>query len=362
MITAYLMAIILVIPVLILHEILSSNRKGNNHSRYSIVAWYVILVFVIIIGLRDLASISIEHFIHNDEYQYRKSYDLLIGTPFTLSNINSYEWGRYLLDWTLANVFKNSQMWVFCYALITNYLYVRTIKRYVKPFWFGIFLYITVGVFSFQMNQTSSLLSSAILLLGINFIIERKFWKYLLVVIIASGIHFSAWIVLPLYFVLNKKFFTKGTVLWVIISVLFMSGFNYISNIILPKTPYINYLYEINSEDAYGVNIFRVLIFSSVFIFILIFKEKPLNYSRVDQYFSNVIVVLLAINITSAAYVYIYRFNEFFIIALIYMLPRVVYSFQRSVRYPILIVVVIGFLIFGLQQNWSELYKNIIFG
>jgi transmembrane protein EpsG len=360
MIIAYLMALILVVPVLVLQELMSKNKKGRNE-RYTIVAWYVILVFVIIVGLRDTASISVEYFRQSDEFRYRKAFDLLIGTPFSLSNITSFEWGRYFLDWTLANIFKDSQMWVFSYALITNYLYVKTIKKYVKPFWLGIFLYITVGLLTFQMNGTTSVLASAILLKGIDYVVKRKFWKFLLIVFVAGGIHFSAWIMLPLYFVLTKKVFTKGTPLWIAISVLFMFGFNSIANFILPKTPYASYLYQINSEEAYGVNIFRVLIFSAVYIFILIFVKKIKNYSVVDRYFTNIVVVLLSINIVSSIYVYIYRFNEIFIFALIYMLPRVAYSFRGNIRYPILILFIIAFIIFGIQQNWNVLYENILF-
>jgi transmembrane protein EpsG len=360
MILAYLMALILVVPVLIFHELMSKNNKAKI-KRYTIVAGYVLLVFVIIVGLRDTASISIEYMRQSDEFRYRKAFDLLVGTPFSFSNVTSFEWGRYILDWTLANIFKDSQIWVFTYALITNYLYIKAIKKYVKPFWLGVFLYITVGLLTFQMNGTASVLASAILLTGINYITGRNFWKFLFVVFIAGGIHFSAWIMLPLYFVLTKKIFTKATPLWIAISVLFMFWFNSLANLILPKTPYAYYLHQINSEAAYGVNIFRILIFLAIYIFILLFIKKIKDYSVVDRYFTNVVVVLLSINIVSSIYVYIYRFNEIFIFALIYMLPRVINSFNRSLRYPILVLVIIAFFIFGIQQNWNVLYENILF-
>jgi len=107
MIIAYLMTLVLVIPVLVFQELLSKNKKmGNVRYRYTIVAWYVVFVFVIIAGLRDTATISIEHLRQSDEQTYRRTFDLLIGASFSLSNIASFEWGRYFLDWTLANVFK----------------------------------------------------------------------------------------------------------------------------------------------------------------------------------------------------------------------------------------------------------------
>lgn len=361
MIIVYLLALLLVIPVLIIQEVLSNKTINNRKNRYSIVSWYVIFILVMIAGLRDTASISLEFSRQSDEFAYRQAFNLLIGAPFSLSNIISFEWGRYFLDWTLANLFKDSQMWVFTYALISNVLFVKAIKRYVKPFWFGVFLFITLGLLSFQMNGTTTVLASAILLQGIDHVIERKFWRYFVVVFIAAGIHFSAWIMLPLYFLLTKKSFTKATPIWFVVSLVFMFGFNSIANFILPKTPYSYYLYQINSDQGYGVNIFRVLSFSVIYIFILYFTKKIKNFTVIDRYFTNMVIVLLSMNIASLAYVYIYRFNELFIFAIIYLLPRVIYSFRVSIRYSILIIIIITFFVFGLQQTWNVLYENILF-
>ncbi|TYS69704.1 EpsG family protein [Sutcliffiella horikoshii] len=360
MITAYFLALLLVVPILVLRELFSKDSKGRNE-KYTIVMWYVVFIFVIITGLRDTATISVDLLRQSDEYNYRQAFYQLINTPFSLSNVNSFEWGRYLFDWTLANFFKDSQVWVFSYALLTNILFVKTIRKYVKPLWFGVFLYITVGVFTFQMNGTTSVLAGAILFSGIKFAANRNFFKYFLVIFVAAGIHFSAWVMLPLYFILTKKSFSKATPVWFIISVLFMIFFESIANFILPKTPYGHYLSHINSDEVYGVSILRTLIFSSIYIFILTFKSKIKNYNLVDRYCTNIIVLLLFINISSLAYVYIYRFNELFIFALIYMLPRVLYSFQKNIRYPLLLLIIIAFFIFGLQQNWNNLYENILF-
>ncbi|ANU17909.1 hypothetical protein BBI11_13090 [Planococcus maritimus] len=360
MIIAYLVALILVMPILVIHELMMKS-KNSKRKEYTMVMIYTVIIFLVITGLRDTATISIEHYRQSDELTYRRTFDMLIGTRFSLLNVNSFEWLRYVLDWTLANVFKSSQIWVFTYAFITNFLYVYAIRKYVKPFWVGIFLYITVGVFIFQMNGTTTVLASAILLQSFRFAIERKFWKYLFVVFIASGIHFSAWVMLPLYFVLTKKFFTKGTPIWIMISILFMFGFNSIANFILPKTPYAHYLYQINGEEIQGVNVLRIITFVTVYFFILTFTKKIKNFSSTDRYFTNMIIILLTINIASGVYVYIYRFNEIFIFALIYMLPRIIYSFRSSIRYFLLLVFLLAFFIFGIQQSWNILYENILF-
>ncbi|WP_331700601.1 EpsG family protein [Paenibacillus sp. IITD108] len=356
------MALILVIPNLILQEnLIKSNMKINTQkSGNNILIYYVLIVFVIIIGLRDTASISLDHFRQSDELNYRNAFNLLIGSTFSLANITSYEWARYLLDWSLANLFKHSQVWVFIYALITNYVFIKAINKYVQPFWFGVFLYITVGLFTFQMNGTTSVLAGAIILKSIDYLIERKFLKYLFVIFLAAGIHFSAWIMVPLFFVLNKRSFSKGIIVWVLLSLFFLFNFQNIANFLLPKTPYAYYLYQINSVNSYGVNIWRTIIFVCIYLFIILKFKKIKDKVELDYIFINMIVVLILINIISIAYVYLYRFNELFIFSLIYMLPRVLNHFNGSIRILLYAIFTIAFIIFGLQQNWNALYENIL--
>lgn len=353
MLNVYFLTLLLVIPVLVSVEKRSNISKRAN--RFAV--WYTIIIFLIIMGFRDNATISILNGRQSDEYNYRKAFELLIGSSFSLKNIQSLEWARYLLDWLLANIFKNSQTWVFVYAAITNILFVKAIRRFIQPFWMGIFLYITVGLYTFQINGTTSVISAAILTLAIKPIVERRFIKTLLIIAIAAGFHSSAWIMLPLYFVLTNKKISKTTFLWIIVSLVFMIYFVDIANIILPHTPYTHYLYQINSSNIYGVNVLRSIFFLIVYAFIL-FRSRKIKYkSDYDIYFNNSIIALIFINIVSLSYVYMHRFNELFIFALIVMLPRVINTFKNNEKILVLFFVLLSFLIFGIQQNWNVLYK-----
>ncbi len=55
------------------------------------------------------------------------------------------------------------------------------------------------------LNITRQSLAVAIILLGYQYIVERKLIRYLLIVFIASGFHISALLALPLYLLINKK-------------------------------------------------------------------------------------------------------------------------------------------------------------
>src|SRR5690554_5971842 len=128
MLSVYFLTLVLVLPVLIITEKKSNSLRRSNN----LAILYTIIVFLLIMGLRDNATISILNGRQSDEYNYRRAFELLTGTDFTLYNVKSFEWVRYIIDWILANTFKNSQVWVFVYAFITNVLFVKAIKKYIK--------------------------------------------------------------------------------------------------------------------------------------------------------------------------------------------------------------------------------------
>ena len=69
-----------------------------------------------------------------------------------------------------------------------------------------------------NLVQIRAGLAYVIIIWGIKYIQEKQFWKYLLLVLIASLFHTSAWIALPLYFLsnwidVNKKIIIIGLVI-----------------------------------------------------------------------------------------------------------------------------------------------------
>lgn len=361
MLFAYIITLFLVLPILLVHNKITKSKENKKQGYLNIlVICYVILIFILVTGFRDIASVSKGLLSINDEYRYRLAFNSLINTPFSFSNVNSYEWARYVLDWTIANFFGDSQMWVFIYALITNILFVRTINKYVKPLWFGIFLFITVGLFTFQMNATTQLLAAAILSVSIGYVIKRKFFKFLLVLVVAAGFHTSAWLMLPLYFIITKKFLSKSILFSVFIGLILYAQFDLIAGFFLPSTSYDFYLNQIRSGESYGVNIFRVLCFIILFVFILVSKKRIDDLSVKDNFFINNITILLIINIVSIAYVYVSRLDVYFYISLIYMLPRTINLYSGRQKFFTLLIIVTAFFVFGLQQNWNLPYGNIL--
>ncbi|MGO2118134.1 MAG: EpsG family protein [Fusobacterium sp.] len=350
MIKIYLISLILIIPLFFFEKKMSKNLR----------MYYIFFIFLLIMGFRDNATISVLNLRQSDEYNYRMFFEKLVNSKINLSNAKSFEIGNYMVTWLMANIFKFSQSWIFLYSFITNYLFLRFIKIYIKPFWLGVFLYVTVGLYTFQINAIRSILAASILTLVVKPFIEENTKKVFLITLVAASFHFSAWIMFFIYFFRKVFFLKKGVFFWLVLSFGVMLNFKKIVNIILIKTPYAYYLHRINSSNAYGVNMYRVGIFVILYILILFFYKKIKNQTKEDIFFEKCLKILLFFEIVSLSYVYVHRFNDLLYFSLIYLIPRILNTFEKKNKRILTIILVISFFIFGLQQNYGILCENIL--
>jgi len=93
----------------------------------------------------------------------------------------------------------------------TAFSFGRFIYKYSKLPWMSAYMFLTLQFFDLSMSGVRQILSIAILLFSYDFIINRKFIKFLLVVLLATTIHTSAVMFLIIYplakFKINKKFY-----------------------------------------------------------------------------------------------------------------------------------------------------------
>ena len=94
---------------------------------------------------------------------------------------------------------------IFLSELVVVVLYVRTIHKYSPMFALSMCLYLFMGEWTGAFNGVRQYLASAVLFAGSRFIVEKKFIKYLITVFIASMFHVTAWVMLSLYFFMNRK-------------------------------------------------------------------------------------------------------------------------------------------------------------
>lgn len=217
----------------------------------------------------------------NDVHEYEYFFKQYTESGYGLFDFSSYsdlsvksEFGWVLINQLCEPLgFYGMRAVLFC---IENYIIYRFISRNVTPKW----LWLAVFVYTFNtdfMVLSSSMmrqwLSMCIIILGTEFIEKKKWLIYVLLVLIASSIHRSALICLPLVFLPKLfKYELKSQALVLFIPVFFIyfifSGFlvDYMSIFLRQEDAYTNYM---SASDSTGLGIVN---FIKLGVYLLVFR------------------------------------------------------------------------------------------
>lgn len=203
-----------------------------------------------------------------------------IKAPSRLSDFD-FSWSLKAPGFDLMEVlFKSAfgfhyQYWIFFLALVSSIALMKPLYRYSPMFGFSLFLFIATTQFTWLLNGVRQFLAVTIIFAATNLVINKKFWKYLLVVFVAYTIHNTAIIMLPVYFIARNKLWSKQfgifLLLFLIISI-FIESFAPVANYLLSGTAYENSFSEALSYE--GTNISRVLVASLPVILAFFYRKK----------------------------------------------------------------------------------------
>lgn len=209
-----------------------------------------------------------------------------------------------------------------------------------------------------EMTQIRTGVASAFLLLSIKPNMERNLKKFLLFAILGFLFHYSAILILPLWF-LSKKINVKilGISIFVGYASFFL-GLNFVRIIPIPgiqeKIQAYLTLQEINNEE---VNVFGYLYLLRILIFyILLFNYK--KFSKYNIYFPLLLniyaISLVAFTIFGKIPAFSSRVSELMGVVEIILIPMLVYLFRVQILSR-LIVVLVALLFLLVNLYYVEL-------
>ena len=123
------------------------------------------------------------------------------------------ELGFFWLGCIIKSISDNPQVYLGTIAGISLFFLYKDLKKYSILPLIGLCTYIARFFMGRNLVQIRAGLAYLIVLWGIKYIQEKKFWHFIVLVWVASLIHFSSWIALPLYFIHNWLPVNKKTIL-----------------------------------------------------------------------------------------------------------------------------------------------------
>lgn len=193
--------------------------------------------------------------------------------PSSLSGISNYiagvkkDQGFYFISAVIKCIIGNrNTVYFIIVAAVQCFLLFKIYRRYSTSFVISFFLFIaSTDYVSWIFNGMRQFVAVTITVACFPWILQKKYVKAVIGILIASLFHQSALLVLPFVFIVQGKAWNKKTLLFVmvvIMAVVFADRFTDILDNMLAETQYKNVVTDWEEFQDDGTNIFRVLVYS----------------------------------------------------------------------------------------------------
>jgi len=306
----------------------------------------------IFIGLGDMIG-------GYDRYIYGAMFDNIADTVRSDTNVltmlyyvRGNEYVYFLWEAIVAHITANRYVFILFTTCLTYLLYYRSFKNYISNYPIACFVFLGFFVF-FTMTYLRQTLACGIVWQSFKYIIQKKPIPFFILVLIAYGIHNSALVFAPLYFVPQKKYSKKEIIQFLIIC------------FILGLTPFASWAVstagDVTSSTARtnsyademgGYQIWYVI--EAIVFVVFIFKNyHKISYTETNILFVNMTFIFCGILLAFVRFGQGGRFGWYYFFGLVYT-----FSYIYSVKKPLIwvrpfILLLFSILFFRVLSSWA---------
>lgn len=176
----------------------------------------IIFLFIFVAGLRYETGVdwlAYEYYFDeitplNEAFNFNNFGDIFLTLDVGYSLLNSIV---KMFGWNIQVIF-------FVVSLISIILLIKNLKYYSNHVLTSLLIYYPFFFFTFDMSGLRQGLAIQIVLFSIKYIQTKEFNKFLFFILLATSIHWTAIVLLPLYFFANLKINFKFTIFVILIS------------------------------------------------------------------------------------------------------------------------------------------------
>lgn len=271
------MNLLVTIIIIVIGLLISAGSNAPGRRLY-----FVVVAALLVIGQITFRDISYDIDSSNDTIRYFYGFKEVQSISFTEifskfvkqdRDYNDRDPGYTLLVKTFQLISTNFVLFLFLISTIIIVPISKLIYRYCNNV-MGIALSYVVlefffeGFFETGLRQTIAL---GIVLSGYPLLLNNKIWKYVIIVIMASTIHTSALIILPIIVVKYVRKIKPLLVFSILIIPVLMISADSIVTMIGKGSIYENYL--INSSDNLGTPVYSSFVIILTFAFFYLYKD-----------------------------------------------------------------------------------------
>lgn len=172
--------------------------------------------------------------------------------------------------------------WLMTIAIISGIPIMLTIRKHSEQFFYSTFLFIVTLNFTWMLNGIRQFLVVAILFMLSDWIVEKKTFNFLLIVLLLSTVHYTALIMIPIYWIVLEKPFGKKIIFFIcllLMAVIFLEPFIDVLEVTLSDTAYSGYTEQFEMDD--GVNPIRVVVMLVPTLISFVARKKIIQMNNI---------------------------------------------------------------------------------
>lgn len=239
--------------------------------------WQVLIIAVPMIYMAGIRRRIVSDF--GDTTAYYMSFR---DAPTSLSELfasftdDTKDKGFELFTTIVKSVIGNREVVYFSLiAAISIFCVFAVYKKYSINFIFSVFLFLaSADYIQWIFNGIRQFIAVAIIFACTGLILKKKYVPVIIIILLASTLHASALLMLPMIFIVQGKALNKKTILFagsVILAIAFVDQFTNVVTNFMANTQYSNEVNQYLSTE--GTSIQRVLVYSVPAILTIVFKK-----------------------------------------------------------------------------------------
>ena len=324
---------------------------------------FLVIVMVFFVGLRTR---------YNDTTAYTHAYNLIQGE---LSELQNYSRelgdnpGFNLINWLLVRLGFSAQSFLMFYAAVTIAIYLWFIRQYSCNFLLSVFLFITMGCYTFTLAAIKQCVAVAIALLGVHQYLRGHKIRFVVGVLVAALFHPYAlmFLLVPL---LCFRPWSGGTYLMLVLFV--AAGFllQYLVGPIIDVTTLLGEEFTTESFTSDGINPFRLAVVTApVLVSFVVQRSIAQRNDRVNHLMMNLSTLNAAIMFVGlfGTANYFGRLANYFLIFQTISLPWLITHFDKRSRQAMNGIVTVCYLAYfyyanAINQSFDAQYSAVTLG
>ncbi|MCM1303084.1 MAG: EpsG family protein [Lachnospiraceae bacterium] len=331
-----------------------SSMNSRTYDGKELLLFLSLVLLILISALRGDFSTDYKVFYHKFYVPAEKD-----GLLWVLSE---RDWGFAVLCYVASQLFHSYQWVIAVMGIATVMLYGRTIKRYSVNYMLSIVLLVGIDNYIVSFNIIRNIFSAALCFYALKEIYENSFRKYFILVLLASTVHRTALLMLPMYWVLRidirkKKniFFLIGVILFYVVCFMFTNSIGRTVMDMLGMDSYGTDLVVFNRYFT-GNTFYKGALKTSALFGFVVFFQKLINFNDLKErvWFNacaaNFLFQILTIKIGMAV-----RLGYYFSACFILLIPLII---SRMKNKKLVTIFLLFFLLIycGLLQNGISEY------